>query len=1060
MVPATEHRERVCRKNAGSRLGRGLLLALVLAAAAQAQQAGWQTRDWQTDQGLPDSQVTALEQTPDGYLWVGTPKGLARFDGIRFKVFDAERFPALGDDGIGALLVDRNGELWIATGMGRLVRYDHGRFPVVVPNETPGEAAAGGFMRDDTGKTLPISKRNLATLAEDAAGGVWLLTGAGGLLACHDGSVTRHTAANGLPPGALEGLCADDSGRIHLAAGDGLYLRNEGKWVREERVERFGGQLPPLLTAARSGGVWVAASRGSAVDGGRLVRRFEAGRWREGLENTPWIPNSMRSEVTALLADHAGRVWLGMLWNGVWHAAPGASWQRLEGRASLAQCVINCLFEDRQGSLWVGTDREGLYCISRRPVTVLTLPAAALETIITASCAVRNGSIWVGTDGAGSFRQADGEFVPYGKEQGLDSPHVCSIFEDRKARLWFGTWGGLFRFENGKFTRVAGPPELGQAVLALFEDRTGRLWAGTQSGLVSLRDGTWTPHKLLANTTAIDIRSLAEDAAGNLWVGTIGQGLLRLSGDEVTQFGCSGNLPFRDARALHFDPAGGGLWIGTMNHGLVRFKDGRFTAYTSADGLPCDTIGSIFPDDGGNLWIGSDNGIFACPLKVLENYRRGTSPAILCVRLGLAEGLVSRTCSGSGQPVPCRSADGRLWFPNFRGLAGFDPRLVVARPEAPEVLVEMVVVDGVDQRGGTVDELRVSSSARRFEFQYTAPELVMPQALRFRYRLAGMDPGWVDAGTQRVATYSQLPPGQYRFQVMAGGADGHWHEADGSLSLYVVPRLWERRWLQLLGSMLLVGAIASAILLGQRRRHRLRLARIQQARALEQERQRIAANIHDDLGASLTRITLLSDLARERAEAGSIGTELEQIHDTSRDLIRAMDEVVWAIAPEHDSLDSLVTYLGKIAQDLLRAAGVRCRLEIPATLPDLELSGQVRHNLLLASKEALHNVVKHAGAAEARVRASLRGDWFELTVSDDGHGFASTGGNASAAGNAAASRRPSAGRGLPGMAARLREIGGRCEVTSTPGMGTEVRFAVPLGPGGQTIGTPHPPGNG
>jgi signal transduction histidine kinase len=359
--------------------------------------------------------------------------------------------------------------------------------------------------------------------------------------------------------------------------------------------------------------------------------------------------------------------------------------------------------------------------------------------------------------------------------------------------------------------------------------------------------------------------------------------------------------------------------------------------------------------------------------------------------------------------------------------------------------VDAVVIDGTVSPADLAGSVQASSRSRRFEFHFTAPELIAPQALRFRYRLTGMDPEWVNAGDQRSASYSQLPPGEYQFQVMAGGADGRWYAAAEPLRLAVVPRLWEMRWVRWLAGLLGAGLVVGGLVVSERRRHARRLARIQQARAVEQERQRIAANIHDELGASLTRITLLSDLVRDRAQAGGIGAELEQIQTTSRNLTRAMDEVVWAIAPEHDTLDSLVTYLGKLAQDLLSAGGVRCRLEIPPTLPDVALSGQARHSLLLAVKEALHNVVKHAGATEARLQAVVNATNFELVVADNGGGFDAPGAEPVAA---PASGRRASGRGLGNLAMRLREIGGHCEISSTPGSGTRIRFTVPLGSGG------------
>jgi len=337
------------------------------------------------------------------------------------------------------------------------------------------------------------------------------------------------------------------------------------------------------------------------------------------------------------------------------------------------------------------------------------------------------------------------------------------------------------------------------------------------------------------------------------------------------------------------------------------------------------------------------------------------------------------------------------------------------------------------------------SGVRRLAFRYTCADLRAPEQLQFRYWLEGVDEGWVDAGSQRTASYIQTPPGTYRFRVMAGGASGIWREAAQPVLVTIVPRLWERGSVRSLAGLTLLGAMAATAYSIGRARVRRKLARSEQQRAVEQERQRIAANIHDDLGASLTRITLLSDLAREGAVAGGIAAEMDQIHKTSCELTRSMDEIVWAVDPEHDTLDSLVTYLGKFAQDLLRVANTRCRLHIPTTVPAIGVSSHVRHNLFLAVKEALHNVIKHAAATEARLHFSLETDAFVLVVADNGRGFIPT----EHAGNPVLhAGQISGGNGLRNISRRLREIGGRCEVVSAPGQGTEIRLRVPLPPDG------------
>jgi ligand-binding sensor domain-containing protein/signal transduction histidine kinase len=1014
-----------------------LLAALTAALQAWSAEPEWLVRTWRLEDGLPDVKITAIQQTPDGYLWVGTPKGLARFDGAQFKIFDSQRVPALADDRISALLTDRRGVLWIACESGRLLCYEAGRFQLLNRDAVADLMPATGFVGTGKGQSSPTTRwmwgRTIG-LVEDETGAVWAATDKG-LLRCQGTRLTRYTSTNGLPAAELGGMCADSAGQLWLAAGNALACWRGGQWVGPENIRLAAGPLARLATARR-GGIWTAEPRGSWAEGGGLVRRLDAGQWREQLDPTPWTPNSLRSQVTTLLEDHAGRVWIGLLWNGIFFAEPGRPWRRLQSDGPLSQCIISCLYEDRHGALWVGTVGESLHCISQRPVTMLKLPAPAQENIVNASCATRDGSIWFGTDGAGAFRSRNGRFESFGREQGLSDPHVCSIFEDSQTNFWFGGWGGLFQFEQGRFTRVEGPPELRMPVLTLFEDHAGRLWAGTPHGLVCRRKGEWSVRPLVEADAYLDIRSLAEDAAGNLWVGTIGEGLFRVRESQVTQFRNSKGFTSQNARALYCDPAGV-LWIGTYGEGLFRFQDGQFTACTTADGLPCDNLLSLFPDDAGNLWMSSDNGIFACSRAVLQAYQPGSSPALLCVRLTLAEGLGSLPCSGGGQPVASRTADGRFCFPDMRGLAVFDPRVVAVQQPPPSVLVESVIADGTELAPAPGGELRTRSSVRRFEFHYTVPDLAAPQALRFRYKLEGMDPDWVDAKNQRTVFYSQLPPGEYQFRVMAGGADGQWHEAPAPLSLHVVPRIWELRWVQALAGMLFVGSVAASILVTERRRLRRRhqrlIAQLEQDHALEAERARIARDIHDDLGARATKISMLAEMARdESAGPDEPQGRWQDILTTSQEMIQAMDETVWAVSPSKDTLASLAEYILHYAEEFLRHTDLRRHLRMPESLPNIPLTAERRHNVFMAVKEALHNVLKHAAASEVRIELSLADGVFRVLIADNGRGFTPA-------------QDRGGGDGLANMRQRLEQLGGVCQVQSSPGQGTTVTLELRLG---------------
>ena len=341
----------------------------------------------------------------------------------------------------------------------------------------------------------------------------------------------------------------------------------------------------------------------------------------------------------------------------------------------------------------------------------------------------------------------------------------------------------------------------------------------------------------------------------------------------------------------------------------------------------------------------------------------------------------------------------------------------------------------------TTGEWKASSGVRRFEFDYTAPNLASPQNRRFRHKLAGMDHDWVDAGTRRVAYYSQLPPGEYQFHVMVGGSDNQWHAAARVVPLHVVPRFWEQRWLRVLSSGLVVGIVGGSFAWRQRRKYRLRLERSEMRNALENERRRIAHDLHDEFGSCLTGIALQGEAATQTGNIPSPEhSEIVSMTQGIRQLIAALDEVVWATDPRNDTLANVVAFLCDYAEDFLSRTTIKSRLDVPSSpeLPAQSLTAETRHNLLLAAKEALNNCVRHAEPHMVRLKIHIEAGWLLLELSDNGRGFDP-------------SKVRAGGNGLSNIKSRLESIHGRSEIRSQTGQGTTVTLAVPLPPAGEQI---------
>jgi len=664
-------------------------------------------------------------------------------------------------------------------------------------------------------------------------------------------------------------------------------------------------------------------------------------------------------------------------------------------------------------------------------------------------CEAADGAMWFGTSGHAFFRWHKGEFTtltpPLVNMAGRDGT-VCP---DAAGRVWLGSvLNGVWVHETNALWQPFPARGLGVVARVLFGDSRGRMWIGNEFGLSVFERGAWRPITPAEGFPPVFVAAIAEDRMGALWIGTGNGQLYRYDPDarrSVVHQPPDGS-PATRFWALLADEEGV-IWIGTLGGGLLRFKDGEFTRCTVRDGLPNDHVSQLQSGPGDELWLGTRAGIARVSKAELERFARGEIRSIACVTYGRFDGLPSAECSSGFQPASWRGRDGRLWFATAKGVVNVQPAEVSFNPLPPPVVIEEVLVDGEVQQPKSVGRevspcVEVGPGRHYLEIHFTGLSFTAPDKVRFKYRLTGLESDWVETGGRRLASYSFVPSGQYRFQVLACNNDGVWNETGTMLALVVRPYFWQTWWFKLAGTVLLVGGAGGTIGVLERRKARRKLERLQQQRALEQERARIAKDIHDDLGASLTRITLLSDTARgDVGDQGPAAASLDRIAHTARDLTRAMDEIVWAVNPKHDRLDSLVNYLGKFAQDFLADAGLAYRLEVPSSLPRWTVGSQTRHNLFLAFKEALHNVVKHAAAREVRVVLTLEPGSFRLAVVDNGRGLAPAGADAAGVG---ASARLASGNGLANMAHRLEEIGGRCEVRGAPGAGTSVTFVVPV----------------
>jgi signal transduction histidine kinase/ligand-binding sensor domain-containing protein/CheY-like chemotaxis protein/HPt (histidine-containing phosphotransfer) domain-containing protein len=715
---------------------------------------------WQKEDGLPQNSVTSILQTRDGYLWLGTLEGLVRFDGQRFVIFDKQNTAEMRDNNVAALYEARDSSLWVGTDGGGLLRYQAGKF-------TPYATQQG----------LPHDK--VKALAEDAQGTLWVGTEAG-LAQFKDGKFTNYAIQTGAARFAVSALRATRDGSLWVGTdGGGLSQFKDGSFKSFTTKDGLANDRVWTLYEARDGALWIGTDGGLSVlrDG-----RFSSFTKKDGLPNeTIWAIHEARD----------GSLWVGTNGGGLsrFHDGKFTAYSRDQG---LSQDVVWAIYEDREGSLWVGTEGGGLNRLAERRIGLYDANNGLLHNSVWSVYEDREGTLWVGTE-AGLNRLKDGQFTAYTTaKDGLAPGRVWSIYQDRSGNLWVGTDSGLSKMRDGRWTTYTNkqglPPN---AVLALGEDFTGNLWIGTDGGgLARLDNGRFVVFTTQDGLPDNHIKVLLEDQAGNLWLGTEA-GLSRWRNGTFINYGAQEGLPNGFIRSLYED-RDGSLWIGTRGGGLVRFRDGVFKAVTTRNGLFNDVIYQILEDGQQNFWLSSTKGIFRTSKRELNDFLEGRISAVNSAPFGAADGVKSNECNGGSQPAGWRGRDGRLWFPTIKGLVVLDPEQLKRNDLAPPVLIEQALVNG-----RPINLSQVGSLPRGrgdLEFHFTALSFLDPEKIRFRYQLEGYDDHWVEAENRRTAYYTNLPPGNYRFHVVAANSDGVWNNVGATWKFELQPHFYQTRW--------------------------------------------------------------------------------------------------------------------------------------------------------------------------------------------------------------------------------------------------------------------------
>lgn len=993
-----------------------------------------------TEDGLPANYVQCVLQARSGHLWVGTENGLARFDGRRFRVFNEANTPALAGVGsdISSLAEAPNGTLWAGVYGGLLrvrgtefVAFTNGlpeRFVLQAKPASDGTVWVAGYRLDATYRGPAHVRRYDPT--------------------------SQMTLSDVVVPGQVRALFPSLDG-LWIGAEDpgGIYLWREG-WDN-----------PRLVAAVREGSPWIRVATRRLPGTAPVVR---TGRRGEGLG--PWIefrpgaegpglgyliiPGRYPVEVNRWAGPDSGDSWLGSPL-GVTHidALGSGTVQLPDGRMNPA---VECLTGNREGGVWLGTDDDGLHLVRERLVGLFTAEEGLPSDDVRSVALGTDGTAWVATPlglsrgGAGRWsamgppdryrclvpatsgvaivaQQESIELIPATGGEGRGLPLLPGVLWAEPNTVRMTRDGSLWVAGNRGLTWVS------SNVLQWYSKE---LRSGLPPGIPGVAPGwrRWETGRDLPSAIPLGI---VEDRDGSIWSGSMGAGLFHLVSNRVDVLSRESGLPSDYCAAVLVDRRGA-LWVMTEG-ALVRRWEGRLAALRPEEGLPDDALGDLVEDDDGNLWFSGRRGIHRLLRHELDRYFDGALPRVTSVTFGSADGLRTPECSLSTYPAMAKGPDGRIWAATRGGLAVIDPREVEAARQPPRAFIESVTADRnlvdvpFDRLLGQQAESPVvlaPGSGRRLEIQYTAVSLTAADRLRFRHRLEGYDSDWSPESDLRVAFYTNLRPGDYRFRVQTANAFGLWSDEETDLPIRIRPHFWETVVFKILAGVAACGVLGWAH--GRRLVGLRRLETLKRQEALASERARIAEDLHDELGATLTQIVLLGELARSRTPLDAPGRPMvERVVDAARAVTSRISDLFWSTNPTDATLDQLVAHLREEVTQACESAGIVLTVEVPVEVPVRVLPATFRRNVLLVAKEAVHNALRHGRPSTVELVIELTDEVLVLRIGDDGGGFE-------------VPARLGMGHGLANMERRVRDLGGRWEVQSRPGHGTWVRCRLPF----------------
>lgn len=972
--------------------------AFILFFSSTASNAQYRFDRWTTDNGLPQNTVRDIAQTRDGYLWLTTFDGLARFDGARFAVFDKGNTPGLSSNRFTALYEDKAGTLFAGTEGNGLITYSNGIFTSYLPTDgLPSQAIL--TIRPTLKGTLLISTENQSYYLREG----------------------RFVPSSDEYESSQANFYLSPSGTLWTVDKNGVRQQNNERNIYYSlKFDIFDIRADVKLYEDSGGNLWAGSlSRLYRLKDGVVTRFTE----RDGVFMRPYCE------------DNDGGIWFASgrvrdPENGLARFKDGI-FTFYGPESGFPKTDIGQIIKDREGTIWIGTS-SGLYRAQKQLITAYSTEQGLVNKEVYPLLETRNGDILIGTSRwISRFRDNRFATLPL-PQQRYD--YVQALWEDKSGRLWIGIVGGLHWYENGQVKNVSSLINAPNTVWAVRSDSRGNVWVATIKGLFKFNGDTVAArYEIKDGLPSADVKVIHEDRNGTLWFGTYG-GLARFEDGRFISWTTKDGLASDRVRSIYED-SDGALWIGTYDGGLSRFRDGKFFNCTIENGLFNNGVFCILEDKRGNFWISSNKGIYRVNRQELNDLADGKRARVNCIAYGKPEGMLNTECNGGRQPAGLLATDGKMWFPTQEGVAVVDPDKVTINPLAPPVEIEAVAID----RANIVfsDSVEVNPSQTSLDITYTALSLIKSDLIRFKYKMEGLDPDWIDVGPRRTAYYSYLPPGEYVFKITAANSDGVWNSEGKSIKIVVVPPVYRRSWFVVLAIACAFGLLFLI--------YRYRVSQLESARAAQQafsrqlissqeeERKRIAGELHDSLGQALLVIKNRAYLGAAATEqASATRAQFDEISDSAADAINQVREISYYLRPSQLERFGLTAAIEEMLEQVSAASGIRFDFEAESL--EGAFSSEAEINFYRIVQECANNIVKHSRAARAQVTISRSEQAIELTVRDNGKGFDTNASRATGAGKS--------GFGLTGIAERARILGGASTIESAPGKGTTIRIRI------------------